>query len=115
MSQEFYNETRNPSIDNSDRYKNCKILEDRDTGDKLLSIREISEITVDPSDRYHEVKSHEVLRLDIIAARYYNNPLLWWVIAQANDIYDPLIPIPAGTILRIPHIETLYGNEGILL
>lgn len=115
MSTEFYNETRNSSIDNADRYKNCKVLEDISTGEKLLATREIVDIDKHPNDRYHEVQSHEVARLDILAAKYYNNPLLWWVLAQANDIYDPMTPIAAGSIIRIPYIETLYGNNGLLL
>lgn len=115
MVGEYYKELKNPSKDYSDRYKNCKILEDIDTGDLVLETREISPIPYDSSNRYHRVKSHEVCRLDILAHKYYQNPLLWWVIAQANDIYDPFKLIESGTLLRIPSVETLYGNNGILL
>lgn len=115
LTQSLYLESRNNSKSYSDRYKNCKVLEDIDTGEVLLSTREIIDIPKNPNDIYHRVQSHEVHRLDIIAAMYYKNPLLWWVIAQANDIYDPLVAIEPGTILRIPDIETLYGNNGILL
>lgn len=115
MNDEFYKEIRNKSRNYTDRYKNCKVLEDIETGDILLSTREIIDIPVSENDIYHRVASHESTRLDIIAHQYYKNPLLWWVIAQANNLYDPFSPINPGTIIRIPSIETLYGNRGILL
>lgn len=112
---EFYTEKRNPSKTSEDRYKNCTILEDADTGISILSTREIQDIPVTSDDTYHRVRSHESSRLDIIAHTYYKNPLLWWVIAQANNIHDPFTAIAPGTLLRIPSIYSLYGNNGILL
>lgn len=113
--EEFYIESRNPSTSYADRYKSCKILKDKETEDSLLAMREPTDVPESYNDIYHRVQSHEVSRLDLIAAKYYRNPLFWWVIAQANDIYDPLTPLEVGTLLRIPSIETLYGNNGILL
>lgn len=115
MEREYYKETRNKSKNKTDRYKDCKVLEDVDTGEILLSYREPLEIPLRSSDIYHRVKSHEVGRLDLIAHQYYQNPLLWWVIAAANDISDPLALLESGTMIRVPSIETLYGNNGILL
>lgn len=115
MDNEFYRELDNKSNSVSDRYKDCKVLENIETGEVLLSTRDIFDIPVNTNDNYHRVKSHEVTRLDILAHKYYRNPLLWWVIAQANDIYDPIEALEPGTLVRIPNIETLYGNEGILL
>lgn len=115
MSGEFYKELKNPSKIHSDRYKNCKLLEDEDTSEILLSTREVKEIPPNSADIYHRVKSNEVSRLDILAHQYYKNPLLWWVIAQANNISDPFKLIEAGTLIRVPAIETLYGTNGILL
>ena len=115
MNGEYYIESKNNSNSRYDRYKDCKVLEDVDTHEKLLSMREIKRVPQSGSDTYHRVQSHEKNRLDIIAQYYYKNPLLWWVIAQANDIRDPFVEIEAGTLLRIPSIEVLYGNKGILL
>lgn len=112
---EYYKESKNPSKLHTDRYKNCKILTDIDTGEVLLATREIVEIPMRSNDTYHRVKSNEVGRLDIIANNYYRNSLLWWVLAQANDIYNPIDSMYAGMIIRIPPIESLYGNKGILL
>ena len=115
MSGSFYNEIRNNSRDNTDRYRSCKLLEDKETGEVLLSTREIVDIPVKSDDIYHRVKSHETSRLDVLAHKYYKNPLLWWVIAQANNITDPMKLLNPGDILRIPSIESLYGTNGILL
>ena len=112
---EFYKETRNTSKDRTDRYRGCKVLEDEESGDLLLSTREILPIKESNRDIYHRVASNEVGRLDKLANQYYNNPLLWWVIAQANNIRDPFAPISPGTLLRIPPVESLYGTSGILL
>lgn len=115
MTGEFYEESRNKSSDYADRYKNCPVYTDVDTGDILISSREDLSIPNRGRDVYHRVESHESSRLDLLAQKYYRNPLLWWVIAQANEIYDPITPVPPGTLLRIPDIESLYGNNGALL
>lgn len=111
----FYEEQVNLSKDYSDRYKNCKILVDKETGETLLSTREIQDIPVHSNDNYYRVEVNEINRLDLIAYKYYNNPLLWWVIAQANNIIDPFEELEIGTLIRVPCIESLYGTKGILL
>lgn len=115
MEGEFYEKITNTSKVLSDRYRNTDILKDTETGQTIIATKEIKEIPVKSTDRYHRVQSHEVFRLDIIANHYYRNPLLWWIIAQANNIYDPIAEIPPGTILRIPSIEALYGIGGVLV
>lgn len=52
-------------------------------------------------------------RLDLVSELFYGVPDLWWVIADANNISDPLVGVPAGTKLRIPNRERL-ASEGIL-
>lgn len=99
----------------SDRYRLCEELVDSKTSEVLLSTREIEDIRISSSDIFHTVKANEVSRLDLIANTYYKTPLLWWVIAQANNIYDPITPLTVGTVLRIPTLENLYGYKGILL
>lgn len=113
---EFYTE-KNPGYtrDYSDRYKNCKTLIDNDTKEVLLETRNIVDIPRNSQDVYHTVNPNEECRLDIIADTYYNNPLLWWVLAQANGIYNPLSGPLSGDVIRIPSISTLYNTNGVLL
>jgi hypothetical protein len=60
-------------------------------------------------DFYHQVTVVDVLRLDLIAYKYYTNVEYWWIIAAANSILDPF-NLVIGTILRIPG-ETFVINE----
>lgn len=46
-------------------------------------------------------------RFEVLAAREYGNPLLWWVLAQANpEIFYP-DEIPTGTVIRIPSAASI--------
>lgn len=94
------------------RYKFTDVLIDID-GRKFLESIKIKGIRESEDDRFHRVDSGEVNRMDLIAYNYYDNPRLWWVIAYANNIKNPL-EIKSGDILRIPSINTLYGYGGIL-
>lgn len=111
---EFYKETDRKNVKPFDRYKNCKILTDSTNDEILLSTRDIKEIKLNTDDIYHTVKPNEVCRLDIIAYTYYGNPLLWWVLAQANDIYDPFIEPEVGTVIRVPSLVKMYDHDGVL-
>ena len=111
----YYEEYKLRNTNRSDRYRSCTMLKDKETGESFLSTRDIKEIPESSSDIFHTVQPNEVGRLDLIAYKYYRNPLFWWIIAQANDIHDPIQGAPSGTMLRVPTIETLYGYKGILL
>ena len=112
---EFYIESDTKSKDTMNRYKNCKILKDVATSELLLSIRPEITIARSNDDIWHRVKINEVCRLDLLAYKYYNNALYWWIIADANNIYNPLEEIAPGTLVRIPSLLSLYGTNGILL
>jgi len=56
----------------------------------------------DPTDLPYVVEKFYEGRLDLIAAVFYNEPRLWWFLAQFNNILDPLSEITAGRILLIP-------------
>jgi hypothetical protein len=60
--------------------------------DKLLEARE--------DDIIHEVKMYD--RIDNLAFQYYNDPILWWVIAVANDIEIVPTQLLEGDLIRIP-------------
>lgn len=73
----------------------------------------LSSIPTSSQDKFHFVEPGEVNRLDLIAYNYYQLPQLWWVIAMANSITNPL-SVPVATQLRIPATSTLYQFGGIL-
>lgn len=41
-------------------------------------------------------------RLDLLAQRYYGDPIFWWVIAVANDLDLPQADLRPNLVLRIP-------------
>jgi hypothetical protein len=70
------------------------------------------EIPFKDDDLYITVDENYENRLDKVAYDYYNTVLLWWVIAQASNIRNPLY-VPVGTVLRIPSYSTLFTLKGI--
>jgi hypothetical protein len=61
------------------------------------------DIPPDTRDFYHLVKNMDIGRLDRLAYTYYANTRLWWVIAEANNIINPIDEMKPGQSLRIPY------------
>ena len=62
------------------------------------------------SDVYYEVTNMSENRLDLISTIYYDTPIYWWVIAEANYIFDAFTQIPRGTRLRIPPLTNVLSK-----
>lgn len=77
-------------------------------GDVLKATLGPIDLGVFPYDTYvfYTVPDHEENRLDIIAYKLYGESSMYWAIAYANQIKDPLI-LPEGTVLLVPSINTL--------
>lgn len=67
----------------------------------------------DASDTQVVVRVEEAGRLDRVAARVYNNPLLWWALARRNGIGNALTISP-GDKLYVPSIQRIYAKGGVL-
>lgn len=50
------------------------------------------------------IKTSSPTTLDMLAMKYYNTPLLFWVIQDMNDIIDPMKTIPPNTQIKIPQL-----------
>lgn len=50
------------------------------------------------------------MRLDQLAYKYYNDPKLWWVIAQVNNIKNPFTEFTLNTLIRIPSLSRLIQS-----
>lgn len=60
----------------------------------------------------HEVKRGDTL--DSLALKYYNNPTLFWIIADFNKIQDPFATLTVGEKLKIPSISSIsFVNDGV--
>lgn len=79
---------------------------------KPLDVSGLSSVSIpEESIQVHEVKGGGAAggpgdRPDQLAARYYNDPTLWRLIAAFNNIADPL-HILAGFVLRIPPLSVI--------
>ncbi len=51
-------------------------------------------------DFMYTVQSND--RIDLLAQKFYQDPILWWVIAVANDLELLPVDMNAGDVLRIP-------------
>ena len=52
-------------------------------------------------------------RLDLISTQFYGVPDLWWILANVNNIADPLVAVPANSRIRVPSRDRL-ASEGVL-
>jgi hypothetical protein len=59
------------------------------------------------SDVIHYVEQHEIGRMDLIANKYYSDSLLWWAIADRNNILDPITDMYSSQELRIPSLAAI--------
>jgi nucleoid-associated protein YgaU len=94
------------------RYRKLRWIKDNE-GTYFTETYEVLDIPKTNKDKFHEVKAGEENRLDLIAYKYYKNPSLWWVIAEANDILDPS-KVEVGSMLRVPPREVIFGYGGVL-
>lgn len=86
-----------------------------DSGKEMPESYEAPNLPISSEDRHYTVKPGEENCLDLIAmqSNHYNNEDLWWVVAEASNIIDPL-DVPIGTVLRVPTLTSLYRLGGIL-
>lgn len=95
------------------RYGMYNQIVDTDNNNAYLESTNKIELNSD-NELFHVVDPTEENRLDIISNTYYGTPNLYWAIAMANNILDPMIVV-RGTVLKIPSYESLYKTGGPLI
>lgn len=55
--------------------------------------------------------TNETMYLDSLAFKYYKDPSLWWIIAQANNIGKGRLSVNAGIQIRIPKNPAFIINQ----
>ena len=68
---------------------------------------ERSILNTDASDRVYYVEDRYAQRLDLISVAFFDDPKFWWVIAQLNNIIDPIAEVQPGLRLLIPTKDRL--------
>ena len=69
-------------------------------GYEFFDLLELPEIPVQPDDEFYTVKA--VDRIDLLAASKYGDPVLWWVLARANNLELLPVQLTEGMRIRIP-------------
>ena len=92
-------------ISETSRYNWSALYVDNKSGD-FYGTRQPLKLREHDSDTFHVVTDADCKRTDLIAWKYYQDVRLWWVIAEFNNISNPL-EIPTGTTLRIPSYERI--------
>lgn len=69
-------------------------------GFEFWDLPELPDIPAQPDDLVYTVLGTD--RIDRLAGRYYGDPVLWWVIALANNLDDVPTALCEGQQLRIP-------------
>ena len=87
-----------------DRYQFTKI--DKETQRQKTTM--LPNIPDQSTDLY--IISRDGDRLDMLANEFYQDPSLWWIIAQANNIGKGTVVVTPGQQIRIPN-----PIQGILL
>jgi len=89
-------------VTRSSRYRLDEVYASRDPGRADHDIPGVRPHQAGPLEvrREHRVAGHE--RLDSIAQRYYADPLLFWLICDANETIFPDDLLIPGRVLRIP-------------
>ena len=90
-------------LDATSRYQFSARYLDKKNGD-FFGTRQLVRLPQHPTDLFHQVTEADSKRIDLIAYKYYKDVRLWWVIAEANDIINPL-ELQVGSILRIPSYD----------
>ena len=69
-------------------------------GVEFWDFPELPDLPVQDDDIAHTVTQLD--RSDLLASKYYGDPVLWWVIALANDREIFQTGLNVGEVLRIP-------------
>lgn len=86
------------------RYTNGLVTKNRASKDFLILRRPLT-LVEDEGDVFVMVTQELEKRPDLVAAKAYDNPDLWWVIYEFNGIRDPFHDLKAGMLLRIPALD----------
>jgi hypothetical protein len=86
--------------DKTSRYAKVPVLVVRDAAGQDLELRQLRVIPDRPA--VFSITPTETDRLDLVAYRFYRDPLLFWKICDASDALDPLDVLTPGVPAAIP-------------
>ena len=81
------------------RYKHQQVKRDAD-GRRKLSTIQYPKIVSKNSDMIYRTRQSDTY--SGLAYRFYSDQSLWWIIAQANNIFDGSIYLDTSKQIRVP-------------
>jgi nucleoid-associated protein YgaU len=69
-------------------------------GFEFWDLLQLPDIPPQPDDTFYTVLGTD--RIDTLANKFYGNPILWWVLALANDLELLPTDLNVGSVLRVP-------------
>lgn len=90
--------------DSPSRYRNAALIGDGTT--VYLGRRALPNTLLRGDDLFVTTRMSDNLHL--IAYRNFGDERLWWVVADFNDIMDPMLDVAPGTVLRLPSMTRLW-------
>lgn len=94
------------SISANSRYASSTVVADTNLdGDDVVVI-----LFSQPSDKNLQFTFYQITAfdfIDTIATRFYGDPRLWWVIANANPEIVNWATLTAGQFIRLPTVSSL--------
>jgi hypothetical protein len=87
-------------IDKKSRYAGVPLVIYQHPTGQEYQLRQLREIPERPA--VFSATPVEGERLDLLAARFYRDPLLFWLIADASDRLDPFDILAPGEPVAIP-------------
>lgn len=76
-----------------------------DTEDERYIYGTTAQLKKDVSYVLHKVKPNDTW--DSLALKYYNNPTLYWIICDFNEVQDPFTDLEVDTSIRIPTLSNI--------
>lgn len=102
---------KKPRFQKNSRSRHYDVVYDKNVGQyrlgfykfKVLKNMKVDETT----DHVYYVESGLQYRLDLISMKFYGTTVFDWVIAEVNNISDPIKDIKVGTKLIVPNPSRL--------
>lgn len=95
------------NVEDHSRYKDTELLQESADPNSPLFWNPIwkgpAEFQVrDIGQSVHIIRQQDIGNLDALAFEFYGDERLWWVIAYANDIFNPVTDLKVGDRIVIP-------------
>lgn len=101
---------QSPIVHAFSRFNNHPLFMDPLTRKKFIGVWTPPVIPQKETDLFFEVDASYSYRPDLISYKYYETPLLGWVICYVNNITNPLDRnegLYAGRVIRISDVNTI--------